>query len=324
MKYIEQRRSLAVDQITKRNSIFNSDSGGGVYKKSRRDFFLLDYENNFFEGLRTIKGIRSNLVVEYFRRNKVSWWGGKTPTGHTLSSQIACINHLYTLRDDRDAVLTILQTINPDFIEPLKIETDSYSPSFVQFEAVSDSDHLHELTSSRGSNCTSIDALMYAKDKNEKKWLVVIEWKYVEAYSDDDKGAGTAGAVRHSRYDTLIATSKQLKNHNLNWFYYEPFYQLMRQTLWAEQMIVHNATEKLKADDYIHIHVIPPQNKELLDKLYKCSNKRMAKTWYSLINDKSKYKIIPPDILLGGLHNNQKYSNLLNYLSERYWILIQS
>jgi hypothetical protein len=284
---------------------------------------------SFFDGLRSIKGIRSNLAVEYFRKNKVSWWGGKIPTGHTLSSQIACINHLYPIRDDSDAALTILQTINPDFIEPLKIETDSHSPSFVQFEAVSDYDHLNEKTSTRGTQCTSIDALMYAKHKNGSKWLVAIEWKYVESYNNVDKAneivkingiIHNKGIERQRRYNDLIKNSTQLIGKDLKCYYYEPFYQLMRQSLWAEQMIAQNATERLKADDYIHIHVIPPQNKELLSKLYKCSNKGMEETWYGLIQDKSKYKIIPPEILLSRLQNNPKHSNLLNYLSERYWI----
>ena len=39
----------------------------------------------------------------------------------------------------------------------------------------------------------------------------------------------------------------------------------MRQTLWSEQMIVHKNTETIKVDDYIHIHVIPSENKEYLD-----------------------------------------------------------
>ena len=55
-----------------------------------RDFVLIENMNNLFAPIRT-------EVVEYFKENKVSWWGGRKPTGHALSSQIACVNHLYQI-----------------------------------------------------------------------------------------------------------------------------------------------------------------------------------------------------------------------------------
>lgn len=45
----------------------------------------------------------------------------------------------------------------------------------------------------------------------------------------------------------------------------EPYYQLMRQTLWAEQVINNKSSEKIKADSFVNIHVVTSQNKELLD-----------------------------------------------------------
>jgi hypothetical protein len=48
----------------------------------------------------------------------------------------------------------------------------------------------------------------------------------------------------------------------------------MRQTLWAEQMIAHKDSETIKADHYIHVHVIPQENNELLDKIYPRSKKK--------------------------------------------------
>ena len=83
-----------------------------------------------------------------------------------MSSQIACLNHLFQLRNDKSAVLTILKNISPDFIDVLQIDTDKFLPAYIQFEAVSDNDYLNEGQSTRGSNCTSIDALIFAKHKN--------------------------------------------------------------------------------------------------------------------------------------------------------------
>ena len=44
-------------------------------------------------------GIREDAIA-YFRSNHIPWWKGAAdePTGHVLSSQIACVNHLYLLR----------------------------------------------------------------------------------------------------------------------------------------------------------------------------------------------------------------------------------
>ena len=93
----------------------------------------------------------------------------------------------------------------------------------------------------------------------------------------------------------------------------------MRQTLWAEQMIRFKTQETLKADDYMHIHVIPDSNGDLLKKIYKCSGLDMEGTWRSLLKDQSKYKILTPQYLMSGLLSIPKYDDLVNYLKIRYW-----
>ncbi|MFW5721484.1 MAG: PGN_0703 family putative restriction endonuclease [Bacteroidota bacterium] len=117
---------------------------------------------------------------------------------------------------------------------------------------------------------------------------------------------------------TLINKSSQLKGENHYCYYFEPFYQLMRQTLWAEQMLQHKDTETLKADNYLHLHIIPGENSDLLDKIYKCSNKDMSNTWRNHLIDKTKYVIISPKELLAKI-SREKYGNLLSYLETRYW-----
>jgi hypothetical protein len=90
---------------------FNNYSFNGIYRKIPREFILSDWENNFF------KEIPQKLILSYFDDNKISWWGGKKPTGHILSSQIACLNYLFIIRTDKDAVLNLAQTINSDCIK---------------------------------------------------------------------------------------------------------------------------------------------------------------------------------------------------------------
>ena len=288
-------------------------------------------------------------VVDYFQKNNISWWTCKSigdiddrkPTRHLLSSQISCLNHLFPFRFDKEAVLAIGKTICSEIENVLEITTDnSDKPSYIAFEQVSDTDHLFESDDeskklTRGTKCTSVDALIYAELKNKKKLLVPIEWKYTEKYRDEDFSIGEdkkkynsslqnqlkSGQTRLNRYSALITQSDQLKTckeYKNSIYFFEPFYQLMRQTLWAEQMIVHQHTETIKADDFIHVHVIPAENSDLLNKRYMRSGTGMEITWRNCLSNQKKYKIIPPKDLLANI-DQTKYKALINYLSERYW-----
>lgn len=316
--YQETERIKSENLIKKGNPVFYGGKAGKLFMTKNRDFVLLDNIKNIFLPI-------SSDVVEYFKNNSISWWGGNKPTGHVLSSQIACINHLFQIRNDKVAVLCILKNISKDFVEVLPISTDKYLQAFIQFESVSDKDYLNEGQPTRGNNCTSVDALIFAKHKNGSNWLIPIEWKYTEHYDNQNKaieGVKTdpincKGEVRKRRYTNLIDNSSQLDNSDHTCYYYEPFYQLMRQTLWAEQMVKNKMLETLKADNYLHVHVIPTENKDLLEKKYKCSGLNMEQTWRKHLKDQTKYQIISPKNLVKGL-DEEKYKDLIDYLKNRY------
>lgn len=310
------------EDLINNSGVFNGDKGNGYFMGKPRPFVLRDGVNNLYEPIR-------NDVLQYFKENKISWWGGDKPSGHTLSSQIACLNHLFAIMHDHDAVLAMLNGIRDEFEEVLPVSCDA-NPKYIGFEVVSTDDHLNEKTSTRGSNCTSVDAFIYAKHKGGGKWLIPIEWKYTEHYANldksredrygEEKGSNGKGQERVRRYSPLIDASTQLKSLGSYYgsvYYQEPFYQLMRQTLWAENIIKHQNTETLKADDYMHIHVIPSANKDLLEKKYSVSSMSMEETWRSMLHDQSKYIIVSPENLLAPVA--EKYSELVSYLKKRYW-----
>lgn len=124
-----------------------------------------------------------------------------------------------------------------------------------------------------------------------------------------------------NRYGDLLNKSKYLvkyDNYAHTPYFFEPFYQLMRQTIWAEQMIEHKDSEWIKADRFLHIHVIPSDNASLLHKKYSCTEKEMEESWKShLLLD--CYQTITPEKLLSPLKGNDDYSELINYLQIRYW-----
>jgi hypothetical protein len=331
-KYQESERTKAINLIKAGSPVFYGGKAGKLFRKQIRDFVLQDSRKNIFSPI-------CDDAIKYFKNNSISWWGGKNPTGHVLSSQIACINNLFQIRNDKSAVLTILKNISIDFEDVLQINTDKYLPAFIQFEAVSENDYLNEGKPTRGNNCTSIDALIYAKHKNGEKWLIPIEWKYTEYYYNTDKsvedsdrkspkykkGDEAKGKERLDRYcynkkERLIDDSDYLKSltvYKNSVYFFEPFYQLMRQTLWAEQMIKNKDLETIKADNYLHVHVIPAENKDLLNRVYKCSGQDMETTWRKLLKDQTKYQIVTPSKLLNRI-DSLKYKDLLNYLKTRY------
>ena len=293
--------------------IFNGDKGHGYFRGKPYPFVLQDGRNNLYPPFEEVQ--------RYFDENKISWWAGDKPTGHVLSSQMACLNHLFPLMRDKEAVLKILNGVRNEFTEVLPIMCDK-EPQYIAFEVVSKEDHLNELYSTRGSNCTSVDAFILARHKSGKVWLIPIEWKYTEHYATEDKSEGEKGETRKSRYNELIKDSTQLITlPNFKVYYQEPFYQLMRQTLWAEQVKANKATEILKADDYFHIHVIPSANAGLLKTNprfpYKVSGKGMEETWRSCLTDQSKYQIVDPEVLLSPIKDD--YPDLIQYLQTRYW-----
>ncbi len=305
MQFKYRERDRGKDLIN--SGFFDGDLGGGKFMGKEYAFVLKDGLLNLYVDIR-------DEVLEYFKQNKIVWWAGNYPTGHVSSSQIACLNHLFTIRHEKEAVLNLLRTVSDDFIDvfPIKENLEGY----IQFEAVGgDINLLNEGKNIRGRNCTSIDALIYAQHRDGRRVLIPIEWKYVELYGNADKSTEEGGNTRKARYLDLIKNSRYLNANTLACCWFEPFYQLMRQTLWAEQLLKHQPVG-FEADDYLHLHVIPADNAELLDKIYPCSNKDMETTWKDCLTDPDKYIIISPQQFWS---KQLIDTDIYNYLSRRYW-----
>lgn len=292
-------------------------------EKERFDFCIADNERikNLYEDIQTD-------VVMYCHQEGIAFWHAgvnetNQVTNHILSSQIACFNHLFAVRDDKDIVLAIANAATAhSFDEVVAIPYDN-GEHYISFEVVSNKDYLHEDTDniglSRGAMCTSIDALIIAKDKNGS-YLLPIEWKYTESYDDTDK------SLEYKKGNTRLNRYEDLRHKYFNTdvqrslFYIEPFYQLMRQTMWAEEVIKNNDIPDVI--DYRHIHVVPTLNTDLLKKEYPYSTyDNMADTWKSCLKTPDKYLCIDPLVIVNAIENADtldKHSKLINYLRTRY------
>lgn len=83
-------------------------------------------------------------------------------------------------------------------------------------------------------------------------------------------------------------------------------------------MIGNRENEIIKADGYHHVHIIPPENLDLLKKIYRYSKKEMEDTWRGCLNDNSKYSILSPADFVSPI-DHDKHKDLIQYLKTRYW-----
>ncbi|MCF0218278.1 MAG: hypothetical protein HUK14_00715 [Muribaculaceae bacterium] len=330
---------------------------GGWFKDDYHEYCVLNPQDNIFS-----QKIAED-ILKYFGNEKISFWSGNTIPNHMLSSQVSCLNHLFPIRKNHDLVLALAKKLLENTIyagrvkdvlevncekEKYKVEDTGY----IAFEVVSSHNLLNEGRPNRGANCTSIDAVILIETTDYKRVLLPIEWKYTEHYNNTDKSIEndpdkfsvpeSKGRTRLERYDKLIANSVFLNSrlvgnndrapyespssYRRTLFFIEPFYQLMRQTLWAEAMINAHGKEWCgKVDDYMHIHVIPAGNNELLNKKYVYSKEKGLKhTWTKecLSNKgKERYMLVNPSNIVDAIeaaNKDGKNEELVKYLRTRY------
>lgn len=330
---LERRQISLIEEKT----IFDGARGGGVFKKQTYSHILEkgSEDKNLFSDIR-------ERVKCYFNNNKISFWGGKTVTPNTLSSQVSCLNHLFLIRDKHDAVKDVMQRFVGDKMiisKMCKVETkkETFNCEYIAFEMISNEDRMSEEKLTRGNTCTSIDALAVAEDSNGQRHVLVIEWKLLEDDSGNkaptkqtstNKEEIRRGKTRVERYGKLIKECSSLKELDVcdkkDGFYNSslftlPFYELMRQTLWADINKV-----DFDAYGYLHIHVIPEGN-PMRNKKYKCIKdvkcNGVEEGWrYHLTEEgNDRYILADPHDVIDALEKFEQYEKLVKYLKRRYY-----
>ena len=320
-KYRNMKRTFYYKEREKQTELFNNKFFGAA--KNGGHWALTDFKGNVTgvvhskEFILTPESSIDNLFnkdsLDYFESHNISWWrqeeDGYFPSGHLVSSQIHCLNHLFALRTDDKAVKVIIEkATGMKFDKVLPSIIDKDPKSFISFEFVLDNDILlgeNDEGWGRGTLCTSVDAMILA-EKDGAKWLIPIEWKYTETYKREDK----TNKKRIERYADLIKSSKRLKTpedgipHSV--YFVEPNYELMRQTLLCEQLVA-----KDYAVNFFHINIIPKGNTELRE--------AVENEFMQMLTKEAKFKIIDPQDLLSPLKGNDDYKELMEYLETRYW-----
>ena len=192
----------------------------------------------------TLRG--ENGALRYFADRGIKWWqagvsgdasDGKRPTRNMASSQIACVNFLLPLVDIPGALTAVLQAIDGDVTGVVDIEHEgTFSPVELEWIGIG---HALEGPSvkSRGANSTSVDAFMVAETPGGRR-AYLMEWKYVEEYRTEDKGAGRSGETRRRRYAHLYEESPSFNRKvPFDAWLFEPYYQILRLRLLADRMV---------------------------------------------------------------------------------------
>ena len=334
----ERERQLRLLQNEHLNqTIFNGASGNGwmyveIKKLKKKEWRQYPHILQHQESVKNLYAPIRQEVLKYFKEYDIAWWREDEdryfPTGNLLSSQIHCLNHLFRLRRDPYAVLSIIKKICPTIVRVLPSPIDDHEyfskksknkiKSFISFEfTYNNVDLLKERTCKRGKDCTSIDAFVYAVDSEGKNVLITIEWKYTETYAKtiDKKTYEKVVSVVKRRYLDKIATND---SHLAGWensYYLDPFYELARQSLLMEQII---CEKPFPADYYQHIVVCPTDNKEMRAdaSAFKESLSACGKEFFHIIDPQ---EFLSPIFSLKDEKGEKKYADLLDYLETRYW-----
>jgi len=188
---------------------------------------------------------------------------------HGLSSQVCCLNFLLPFAERPELLRRWVEHVTGDQVaEMLPVERDrAGQPWFVTFEWIGDVDHLNEARDGadrkRGANATAADAALLFRDVTDRTHLLLIEWKYTEKYGQplDPKGNDT----RRQRYrDIFRQPNGPIRSDaavTLDDFFYEPFYQMLRQQMLAW----HTERTDPEIDRARVLHLSPSGNRALHD-----------------------------------------------------------
>ena len=203
-------------------------------------------------------------IADYFSANKVQW---HTHANHGLSSQACCLNFLAPLaRHPLLLARVVERALALTKLEMLPVEQGSDGvPLYIGFEWTGRADYLSEWpvggTATRGANATSADAVVRFRS-GRSVTTALIEWKYTESYGAPIDPIGNP--TRLKRYiGKAFAPAGPIRadlDLELEDFFWEPFYQLLRQQMLAWRM---QEVREDGADRVVVLHISPRQNARL-------------------------------------------------------------
>jgi hypothetical protein len=326
-RFLESEK-IRYEALIPNANIFNEKAKvPGLYKGKLRPFCLpqIYSEENLFQGIR-------KSAKDYFSQFEIKWHDAikNEPSNHMCDSQVCCVNFLYPFMDERGALKDLLKPIFPDISRVLNMGSED---GYITFEWVGLENYLGEKIRgnrkrTRGANFTSADAAVRFERQDGSIQIVLIEWKYTEAYFSTPLMKAKSGTDRTKIYEHLYLKDDCPLDKTLiddfSSLFYEPFYQLMRQQLLAHEM---ELARELGASKVSVLHLAPGINKDfkrVTSPGLKQIGDSAVDVWKKIVIDDGLFISQNIEDLFGALPL-ERYPSLQpwwNYITERYaWVV---
>jgi hypothetical protein len=245
---------------------------------------------------------------------------------------VCCANFLFPFFDRPSALAALLRPIFPLLDEMLPIEDGQ----FVAHEWIGEHNYLGEKIlpgkkRTRGALFTSADAAVRFRRKDGKVQIVLIEWKYTEAYYATSVKYAASGTDKSSIYEWLYLAEDcpiiRCRLPRYDDLFYEPFYQFMRQQFLAHEM---EKAHELGADIVSLLHIAPAHNedfKRITSPGLKDFGTSATKVWSALQKSPDRFLSVFSEDLFGTfpLEQYPEMTEWWQYITQRYrWVLENS
>jgi len=290
----------------------------------------------------------ADTILSYLTEEKIAL---HTEALNLKSSQVACLNFLFPLRQDLDLARAALRSFLPGLREVTGIEFEYTGPQDVTgVECVGTPKATKWLgepeRGRRGQNRTSIDAAIYWIGRRKRKHITLVEWKYTE------KNFGECSAFearcraldvardRDPARSCLLTTGGDHRSRHY-WEHMEeagislpafsnvqgcpfqgPFYQLLRQFLLAAYLRQTGEADEVEVVSIgfarnTKLHEVPSQLRSLVDS----GGEGVVGAWNAVLTGVHPMRHWTVEELMARVRVNKIegiYLGWRNYLRERY------
>jgi hypothetical protein len=173
----------------------------------------------------------------------------------------------------------------------------------------------------RGANFTSADFIFRFIRRDGKIQIVLGEWKYTEEYRRLDKGIQVRKQNYHVAFNRHGGVFKHRGEDLYNTLFFDPFYQLMRLQLLAQEM---ELSREMDADVVTMLHICPVANREFRDRVTPphlaniFPNKGTLEIWKELVPQNKFMSISVEDLLNTIKRVTVDDQGWVDYLRTRY------
>lgn len=315
-----------------KKALFSQDAQvKGTYKGHEYEFCLADGHSaeNLHQSIR-------NEAIDYFSSRNIQWHDGKNsrmlPSNHLCCSQSCCVNFLFAMVSNDKLLANVFKAVYPELGMPLPmfdgdINAEGEHP-YLSFEWIGLSDYLAETRRkpgrrTRGANYTSADFAFRFQRTDARIQVVLGEWKYTEYYGYEDKGTNQTRLDNYAQAFARSPGAFTCKDQALyRGLFVEPFYQLMRLQLLAQEM---EANHEMDADLVTVLHVHPAANREFTERVTseylaaRFPGQGVMSIWKQVV-DQTRFTTISVEHLLQLIGKARLLANpaWVDYLQTRY------